>query len=111
MRRLYSKGFEYAIRALAHLGPDRYEERFQALVRGGSLQAMRGPSEGHVLTHPPEAISLLGAIMRRARSETKEGLQKQLESVTLRDLMETLRRREGGWPFGQPLTDLVAAGN
>lgn len=79
MFRLYSKGCEYALRALAHLSPEEAEGRFQAktlcetagipesftrkvfqsLVQGGFLRAVRGPGGGYALTSKPSEISLL----------------------------------------------------
>lgn len=80
--RLYSKGCEYAIRALMEVGPAGNDERFQAkkvcdkagipesftrkvfqsLVQGGFLEAARGPGGGYVLSEAPDRISLLQVI-------------------------------------------------
>lgn len=82
MFRLYSKGCEYAIRALMYAVQDGAANRFsaaevcrkadipeyftrkifQALVQGGFLEASRGPGGGYVLTRPPEQISMLDVI-------------------------------------------------
>ena len=82
MFRLYSKGCEYAIRALMCVAPDDSTERFQAknvcqkagipesftrkvfqaLVNGGFLEAARGPGGGYSLTQEPSEISLLEII-------------------------------------------------
>lgn len=82
MIKLYSKGCEYAIRALMHIedgeGSQRFQAKdvcekakipeaftrkvFQALVQGGFLKALRGPGGGYVLTKKPEDITLLEII-------------------------------------------------
>jgi len=82
MFRLYSKGCEYAIRALTHLAPKKDRQKFlakdvckkagipefftrktfQALVKGGFLKATPGPGGGYQLTGKPEEISLLNII-------------------------------------------------
>jgi Rrf2 family protein len=82
MFRLYSKGCEYAIRALTLLpSPDegvRFQTKeiceragipesftrkvFQALVQAGFLEASRGPGGGYALCQPPSEISLLSII-------------------------------------------------
>ena len=78
MFRLYSKGCEYAIRALLQMGPARGRAKFaatdvcrragipesftrkifQALVRGGFLSAVTGPGGGYALRRPPGQITL-----------------------------------------------------
>ena len=154
MFRLYSKGCEYALRALAHLNPDDVGERFQAkqvcdaadipesftrkvfqsLVQGGFLTAVRGPGGGYVLTRAPEDISIprvihavdgqetfsaciLGLDQCNSRkpcplhhtwAEVKRELIEKLESVSLLDVMETVRRRKGGWPVHESVTELLA---
>ena len=80
--RLYSKGCEYALRALLQFAPANGDERFQArvicrkagipesftrkvfqsLVQGGFLKALRGPGGGYALTEHPSRISLLRII-------------------------------------------------
>ncbi len=82
MFRLYSKGCEYALRALLQIAPADGDERFQAhvicrkagipesytrkvfqsLVQGGFLKALRGPGGGYTLTEHPTKISLLRII-------------------------------------------------
>lgn len=82
MFRLYSKGCEYAIRALTHVVPSNGVERFQAkticqkagipeaytrkvfqsLVAGRFLEAARGPGGGYQLKEPPQCITLLEII-------------------------------------------------
>ncbi|MCH7649769.1 MAG: Rrf2 family transcriptional regulator [Nitrospinae bacterium] len=82
MFRLYSKGCEYAIRALVHAAPKKKGERFKAkaicekagipesftrkvfrlLVHAGFLEALRGPGGGYALLEDPERISLLEII-------------------------------------------------
>lgn len=82
MFRLYSKGCEYALRALAHIAPEDLDGRFQAktlcetadipesftrkvfqsLVQAGFLRAVRGPGGGYALVSRPEEISLLRII-------------------------------------------------
>ena len=82
MFRLYSKGCEYALRALMHVEQQSEVERFQAkdvcekaeipeaftrkvfqaLVQAGFLAAARGPGGGYVLTKRSDEISLLGVI-------------------------------------------------
>lgn len=82
MFRLYSKGCEYAIRALVHMAPvgenRRFQAReickkaeipesftrkiFQALVAGGFLDAVPGPGGGYAITRDPKDISLLDVI-------------------------------------------------
>jgi len=80
--KLYSKGCEYAIRALTQVildgSPERFQikevcERagisesftrkvFQSLVQGGFLEAHRGPGGGYGLKRPPEEITILEVI-------------------------------------------------
>jgi Rrf2 family protein len=82
MFRLYSKGCEYALRALLQFAPAAGNERFQAesicrkadipesftrkvfqsLVQGGFLTAFRGPGGGYTLTEDPSRITLLRII-------------------------------------------------
>lgn len=82
MFKLYSKGCQYALRALtfvsAEEGQERFQAReicekadipefftrkvFQALVQGGFLQAHRGPGGGYSLTRHPRDITLLEVI-------------------------------------------------
>lgn len=82
MFRLYSKGCEYAIRALMVVAPTDSEKRFQAkkvckkaripesftrkifqdLVAAGFLEAVRGPGGGYSLVYSPAEISLLEII-------------------------------------------------
>lgn len=90
MFRLYSKGCEYAIRALLCVVPKGEVRRFQAaeicrrvgipepytrkvfqaLVRGGFLRASRGPGGGYELTRDPGAITLLEVIRAVDGEET-----------------------------------------
>lgn len=82
MFKLYSKGCQYALRALAYVVaelddspfqakdvcekvgiPEPFTRKiFQALVQGGFLKAHRGPGGGYTLTRPPEETSLLFVI-------------------------------------------------
>lgn len=82
MFKLYSKGCQYALRALTFVVADTTRERFQAreicekaeipeyftrkvfqaLVQGGFLEAHRGPGGGYSLTRPPSEITLLEVI-------------------------------------------------
>ena len=81
MFRLYSKGCEYAVRALAQLAPaqgGRFQAKticekadipesftrkvFQALVQTNFFDAVRGPGGGYALTKHPSEISLLEII-------------------------------------------------
>lgn len=82
MFRLYSKGCEYALRALLHLSPsDGYSnvavktacrragipesftrKIFQALVKANFLKAVRGPGGGYALTRSPKRITLRSVI-------------------------------------------------
>ncbi len=140
MFRLYSKGCEYAIRALVHAAPTKKGERFKAkviceqagipesftrkvfraLVHGGFLEALRGPGGGYALLEDPDRISLLEIIQAVDGADTFEGcvmglevckslkpcplhyawnsakneMLDQLESKTLWDLCEAVRRRE-----------------
>lgn len=82
MFKLYSKGCEHAILALAEAGAGEGEVRFQArevceaaglpepitrkvlqeLVQAGLLEALRGPGGGYRLTRPANEISLVDFI-------------------------------------------------
>ena len=82
MFRLYSKGCEYALRALTYAARQNEDARFrasdvckqtgvpesssrkiiQALVQGGFLRAVRGPDGGYVLSRNPDRITLLDVI-------------------------------------------------
>ena len=82
MFKLYSKGCEYALRALTYAASHSEDGRFQAkdvcektdipesftrkvlqsLVQGGFLQAVRGPGGGYELTRPASEITLLDVI-------------------------------------------------
>ena len=82
MFKLYSKGCQYALRALTFVVSDTTKERFQAreicekaeipeyftrkvfqsLVQGGFLEAHRGPGGGYSLTRNPSDITLLEVI-------------------------------------------------
>ncbi|MBX7259415.1 MAG: Rrf2 family transcriptional regulator [Candidatus Hydrogenedentes bacterium] len=82
MFRLYSKGCEYALRALTCAASQKDTSRFQAkdvckkagipesftrkvfqaLTQGGFLQAVRGPGGGYELSRPPEEITLRDVI-------------------------------------------------
>lgn len=84
MFKLYSKGCEYAMRALIFAAqrddgqgsrfqigevcekldiPESFTRKiFQALVQGGFLQAMRGPGGGYQLNRPPSEIPLIEII-------------------------------------------------
>lgn len=93
MFRLYSKGCEYAIRALVHAAPRTKGERFKAkvicekagipesftrkvfrsLVHGGFLEALRGPGGGYALRDDPDCISLLEIIRAVDGAGTFEG--------------------------------------
>lgn len=82
MFKLYSKGCQYALRALAYVVTERGSERFQIaeicekvgipepftrkvfqdLVQAGFLHAHRGPGGGYSLAESPDRISLLDVI-------------------------------------------------
>lgn len=82
MFRLYSKGCEYAIRALSQVarrgGRARFTVKevcrmsgapelstrkiFQALVQRGFLRAVPGPGGGYTFTQPPETLTMLRLI-------------------------------------------------
>ena len=82
MFKLYSKGCEYALRALTYAASHTDNGRFQAkdvcektdipesftrkvlqaLVQGGFLQAVRGPGGGYELTKRADEITLLDVI-------------------------------------------------
>jgi Rrf2 family transcriptional regulator, iron-sulfur cluster assembly transcription factor len=90
---LYSKGCEYAIRALLHVASTDPKGRFQAkvicdavgipepftrkifqsLVQGGFLEAVRGPGGGYTLLEEPRNISLLSLIRAVDGEHTFEG--------------------------------------
>lgn len=83
MFKLYSKGCQYAIRALAFVVTERGNERFQIsevcekvgisesftrkvfqdLVQAGFIHAHRGPGGGYSLAGRPEEISMLDVIL------------------------------------------------
>lgn len=93
MFRLYSKGCEYAIRALTSVtsgnGRKRYNAKaicrkagipesstrkaLQALVAGEFLEATRGPGGGYELKDAPDHITLLGIIKAVDGEEAFEG--------------------------------------
>lgn len=93
MLKLYSKGCEYAIRALMHIEDTEKTERFQAkdicakagipeaftrkvfqaLVQGGFLAALRGPGGGYALTKKPEEITILDIIHAVDGEPSNEG--------------------------------------
>lgn len=92
MFRLYSKGCEYAVRALAQLAPvhgGRFQAKticekagipesftrkvFQALVQTNFFDAVRGPGGGYALTKDPSEISLLEIIHAVDGVETFDG--------------------------------------
>jgi len=80
--KLYSKGCEYALRALTYAASQKDNKRFQAkdvcekadipesftrkvfqaLTQGGFLQAVRGPGGGYELSRPAKDITLLDVI-------------------------------------------------
>lgn len=82
MLKLYSKGCQYALRALTFVASEKGQERFQAkdicenakipefytrkilqsLVQGDFLEAHRGPGGGYSLKRPPSDITLLEVI-------------------------------------------------
>lgn len=82
MFKLYSKGCQYALRALTFVVAEKEKGRFQArdicekaeipehftrkvfqsLVQGGFLEARRGPGGGYSLMRDPAQITLLEAI-------------------------------------------------
>jgi Rrf2 family protein len=82
MFKLYSKGCEYAIRALVHMAPTEEGKRhqvkeickkaeipesftrkiFQDLVNGGFLDAVPGPGGGYIIVKEPKDITLLEII-------------------------------------------------
>jgi len=77
---LYSKGCEYAIKALIQMRdpdqnysakqickrariPESFSRKiFQALVRGGFLEAIQGPGGGYCLRQHPKKISVLDIV-------------------------------------------------
>lgn len=93
MFRLYSKGCEYAIRALMHVMPTNGTKRFQAktvcekagipepftrkvfqsLVSSGFLEAARGPGGGYKLKENPRRITILEIIRAVDGDEIFEG--------------------------------------
>lgn len=90
MFRLYSKGCEYALRALMCVVPNEEARRFQAadvcrqveipepytrkvfqaLTKGGFLKAVRDPGGGYELTRDPSGISILEVIRAVDGEET-----------------------------------------
>ncbi|MBI2422722.1 MAG: Rrf2 family transcriptional regulator [Candidatus Hydrogenedentes bacterium] len=82
MFKLYSKGCQYALRALTFVIAEKSKDRFlakdicekaeipeyftrkvlQSLVQGGFLEAHRGPGGGYSLTREPAEITLLEVI-------------------------------------------------
>jgi Rrf2 family transcriptional regulator, iron-sulfur cluster assembly transcription factor len=92
MFKLYSKGCEYAIRALVYVTgeerdqevrfqaaeickradiPEAYTRKvFQSLVQGGFLEAHRGPGGGYSLTRPSDEITILDVILAVDGEET-----------------------------------------
>lgn len=90
MFRLYSKGCEYALRALMCVVPNEETRRFQAadvcrqveipepytrkvfqaLTKGGFLKAARGPGGGYEMMRSPSEISLLEVIRAVDGEET-----------------------------------------
>ena len=90
MFKLYSKGCEYAVRALTYAAAQGNDARFQAhevceatgipesftrkvfqsLVQGGFLEAVRGPGGGYALTKPANEITLLDVILAVDGSDT-----------------------------------------
>ncbi len=93
MFRLYSKGCEYAIRALMCAAPEGIVKRFQArdvcrrggipepytrkvlqsLVQGGFLRAVLGPGGGYELTRDPSEITLYEVIRAVDGEDTFDG--------------------------------------
>lgn len=81
--KLYSKGCEYALRALTYAAaqgdgtrfqakevcdkagiPESFTRKvFQALTQGGFLRAVRGPGGGYELSRPADRITLLDVIL------------------------------------------------
>lgn len=92
MFKLYSKGCEYALRALTYAAsrsengrfqakeicekagiPESFTRKvFQALTQGGFLQAVRGPGGGYELTRPANEITLLDVIVAVEGEDTFE---------------------------------------
>lgn len=90
---MYSKGCEYAIRALTHVVSTEGKERFQAaevceevgipepytrkvlqaLVSDGLLNAVRGPHGGYELVRPASEISMLELIKAVDGQDTFDG--------------------------------------
>jgi len=139
MFKLYSKGCEYAMRALVYAAqqdtesgtrfqigdvcdkldiPEYFTRKvFQALVQGGFLDAVRGPSGGYMLNRPAEEINLIEIIQAVDGSTTfdqcvmglpqcdgkkpcplhevwtsaKTNLLDQLKQKTLRDIVEVAK--------------------
>jgi Rrf2 family protein len=93
MFKLYSKGCQYALRALTFASAaapgTRFQARdlcekaeipepitrkvFQALTQGGFLQAHRGPGGGYSLTRDPAEITLLEVIQAVEGKDTFDG--------------------------------------
>jgi Rrf2 family iron-sulfur cluster assembly transcriptional regulator len=93
MFRLYSKGCEYALRALIEACAPGKSDRFlakdvcrdagisesftrkvfQSLVQAGFLEAVRGPGGGYVLADDPATISVLDVIRAVDGEDTFEG--------------------------------------
>lgn len=90
MFRLYSKGCQYAIRALSQAVPAEGEgplsasalcaragipesstrKILQVLAHGGVLEAIRGPGGGYVMKETPEKVSLLTIVEAVDGSDT-----------------------------------------
>ncbi|HNR30774.1 MAG TPA: Rrf2 family transcriptional regulator [Candidatus Hydrogenedentes bacterium] len=136
MFRLYSKGCEYAIRALVCVVPRGEARRFQAaeicrrvgipepytrkvfqaLVHGGFLSAVRGPGGGYELTRDPRAITLLEVIRAVDGEETFDHCVMGLPECgsehpcPLHPLWSETKKRLLGRLAGQTLQDLADLG-
>ncbi|MCL4216637.1 MAG: Rrf2 family transcriptional regulator [Candidatus Hydrogenedentes bacterium] len=139
MFQLYSKACEYALLALIAAGvdgrprfraadvcewtgiPEPYTRKvLQSLVRGGFLDAERGPGGGYSLTRGPEKVSILEVVkavdggtafdncimgfpkcgsdnpcpLHDTWTGVKERLVGDLEKLTLRDAIDVAKARE-----------------
>ena len=122
-----AKGERFKAKAICEKAgiPESFTRKvFRSLVQGGFLEALRGPGGGYSLLEDPDRISLLEIIKAVDGGDTFEGcimglgecnaikpcplhyvwnsakneMLDQLESKTLSDLCETVRRREGREP-------------
>lgn len=133
MFRLYSKGCEYAIRALTHVGPTNGTKRFQAkaicekagipepftrkvfqsLVSAGFLEASRGPGGGYQLTKDPRRITILEIIRAVDGEEVFDGcimglpVCNELKPCPLHDIWLVAKNELLGQMNATSLQDLI----